>query len=77
MRKFVYSVDCVSKSAYICVIYLDVEILSINRKMMISEITVEDVRNFLNSLNVKLDVYGMVFADRKRCQETMRMLGIN
>ena len=53
------------------------EILSIKRKIMMREITVEDVRSFLNSLNVKLDVYGMVFADRKRCQEPMRMLGIN
>ena len=45
--------------------------------MTMSEITVADVRCFLNSMNVKLDIYGMVFADRKRCQETMRMLGIN
>lgn len=45
--------------------------------VVMSEVTVEDVRSFLNSLNVKLDVYGMVFADRRRCQETMRMLGIN
>ena len=28
-------------------------------------------------MNVKIDVFGMVFADRQRCQETMRMLGIN
>ena len=41
------------------------------------EITIEDVRGFLRSLNVKIDIYGMVFAERKRCQETMRMLGIN
>ena len=41
------------------------------------EITINDVKNFLNSLNVKIDIYGMVFADRQRCQETMRMLGIN
>ena len=41
------------------------------------EITIEDVRCFLKSMNVKIDVYGMVFAERRRCQETMRMLGIN
>ena len=41
------------------------------------EITIEDVKNFLNSMNVKIDIYGMVFAERQRCQETMRMLGIN
>lgn len=36
------------------------------------EITIEDVRSFLDSVNVKIDVYGMVFAERQRCQETMR-----
>lgn len=41
------------------------------------EITIDDVRNFLSSMNVKIDIYGMVFAERQRCQETMRMLGIN
>lgn len=41
------------------------------------EITIDDVKNFLNSMNVKIDIYGMVFAERQRCQETMRMLGIN
>lgn len=41
------------------------------------EITIDDVKNFLSSMNVKIDIYGMVFADRQRCQETMRMLGIN
>lgn len=41
------------------------------------EITIDDVRNFLKSMNVKIDIYGMVFADRQRCQETMRMLGIS
>ena len=41
------------------------------------EITIEDVKNFLKSMNVKIDIYGMVFAQRQRCQETMRMLGIN
>ena len=33
------------------------------------EITIEDVKNFLNSMNVKIDIYGMVFAERQRCQE--------
>jgi hypothetical protein len=28
-------------------------------------------------MNIKIDIYGMVFAERQRCQETMRMLGIN
>ena len=41
------------------------------------EITIEDVKSFLNRMHVKVDIYGMVFADRHRCQETMRMLGIN
>lgn len=41
------------------------------------EITIEDVKCFLNRMHVKVDIYGMVFADRHRCQETMRMLGIN
>lgn len=41
------------------------------------DITIDDVKKFLNSLNVKIDIYGMVFAERQRCQETMRMLGIN
>ena len=41
------------------------------------EITIEDVKNFLKSMNVKIEIYGMVFAQRQRCQETMRMLGIN
>lgn len=41
------------------------------------EITIDDVKSFLNSMNVKIDIYGMVFAERQRCQETMRMLGIN
>lgn len=41
------------------------------------EITIQDVKNFLNTLNVKIDVYGMVFANRDRCQDTMRMLGIS
>jgi len=40
-------------------------------------ITIEDVKSFLNSMNVKIDIYGMVFAEKQRCQETMRMLGIN
>lgn len=31
------------------------------------EITIDDVRNFLNSMNVKIDIYGMVFAERQRC----------
>ena len=44
---------------------------------MMKEITIEDVKSFLKSMNVKVDVYGMVFADRQRCQETMRILGIN
>lgn len=35
------------------------------------EITIDDVKSFLNSINVKIDVYGMVFAERQRCQETM------
>lgn len=41
------------------------------------EITITDVKSFLSSMNVKIDIFGMVFADRQRCQETMRMLGIN
>ena len=41
------------------------------------EITISDVRNFLDSINVKIDIYGMVFVNRQRCQETMRMLGIS
>lgn len=41
------------------------------------EITIDDVKSFLGSLIVKIDIYGMVFAERQRCQETMRMLGIN
>ena len=41
------------------------------------EITIEDVESFLDSMHVKIDIYGMVFAERHRCQETMRMLGIN
>ena len=41
------------------------------------EITIEDVKSFLNRMHVKVDIYGMVFADRHRCQETMRMLVIN
>ena len=41
------------------------------------EITIEDVKSFLNRMHVKVDIYGMVFADRHRCQETMLMLGIN
>ena len=41
------------------------------------EITIEDVKSFLDSVHVKIDVYGMIFAERHRCQETMRMLGIN
>ena len=44
---------------------------------MMKDITIEDVKSFLKSMSVKVDIYGMVFADRKRCQETMRMLGIN
>ena len=41
------------------------------------EITIDEVKSFLDSINVKIDIYGMVFADRQRCQETMRMLGIS
>ena len=41
------------------------EILSINRKIMMREITVEDVRSFLNSMNVKLDIYGLGLPDRQ------------
>ena len=37
------------------------------------EITIEDVESFLDSMHVKIDIYGMVFAERHRCQETMRM----
>ena len=46
-------------------------------QLAMKEITIDDVKNFLSSMNVKIDVFGMVFADRQRCQETMRMLGIN
>lgn len=48
-----------------------------NSQIAMKEITIDDVKNFLNSMNVKIDIYGMVFAERQRCQETMRMLGIN
>lgn len=41
------------------------------------DIAIEDVKEFLDSMNVKIDIFGLVFADRKRCQDTMRMLGIN
>lgn len=29
------------------------------------EITIDHVKNFLNSMNVKIDIYGMVFAERQ------------
>lgn len=48
-----------------------------NSQLAMKEITIDDVKSFLNSMNVKIDIYGMVFAERQRCQETMRMLGIN
>lgn len=41
------------------------------------EVTINDVKSFLGSLNVKIDIMGIVFAERRRCQETMRMLGIS
>lgn len=50
--------------------------LKFNTNPIMKKITIQDVCSFLNSMNVKMDIYGIVFADRQRCQETMRMLGI-
>ncbi|MBQ0061950.1 MAG: hypothetical protein KBT15_09285 [Bacteroidales bacterium] len=62
------------KMVYFCIFKIN---NPYNSQLAMKEITIDDVKSFLNSMNVKIDIYGMVFAERQRCQETMRMLGIN